>query len=725
MTPLLSRLAPSLRRVVSLVLTVAVAATGFVLLTSSDGESSAQAGWSRKAFPHRPHLSAETLAAALREGLAADRGEARPGGGGVVDKDCRACHDYAAHGPEHHVQRENSCDECHIGEEHLTIQYAPERRTERPVFPHAAHLNDPSITCFTCHRVGTTADFVEFSMPADGLGVRGVGGRPGGEFGDSTCADCHAEHEAEKGKRNIGLVAQDEITGDGRECADCHLSATSILPQAHRAGGGAAGAERRPFLHADHGGSSSDCESCHQKVADSASIWDYDPVADTSAACQECHVDASGNTLAVAGETVVMPKVSFSMFPHDQHVNVDGSVETTFEGTPTCADCHYEDKYRSELVPGPSEEPVSRAELIDYADCVDCHDTWRTDPHPPGACFKCHDMGKPLEADGMQPMAFAEVHRDVLGEAKFTQHHHPGITAEGMRRNPEFDGAEPNGQDCKDCHLGDIETLDSKLTGKRFDHDPHVPANAKSSDCLICHTTVVTAKRSSDLARFEPHLAGRPVPVGAGALAKACVECHVGAKPEDLGLSTVTETVPEFDHAAHIEGFDWKGGRGISCAECHQPGGETGYQTPADVLDCTSCHSHDADQPEKLARTGPIGGTEGEGTCNDCHATIDEFGQDLSMPDEAGRTRRKLVLSDGLQHHDKSGACAECHYRDASPDGRTWTYEPRIKTTDITGVSVHDRDRDAWYNDPSIRGGPADRSCRTCHYNEPDAFLRR
>lgn len=699
---------------------------GVVALTFAREDAEARAGWSRKAFPHRPHLTPEVVSAALREGLAADRGEARPGGGGVVDKVCYECHDFAAKGPEHHLQRADACDKCHIGDEHLEIKYAAAPSDGRPAFPHAEHLQDPSITCFTCHRIGTDEHFIEFSVPEDGLGLRGTQGRPGGKFGDSTCSDCHANHEAAEGRRDVGLVRQDEITGDGRQCAECHLSNTEILPQKFRSGSAAvvAAAGRRPFLHADHGGDSSDCESCHEQVSRSGTIWDYDPVADTAAACKACHVDASGNTLAVPGATEVVPKVAFSLFPHDQHLEVDGSVETSFKGTPGCIDCHYQDRYRSELVPGPSQEPVSRAELIDYADCVDCHDTWRTDPHPPGACFKCHDMGQSLTADGMQPMLEVEVTRDALFETTFTTHHHPGITTKGMGLLE--DAREPSGQSCKDCHLGEIEELESKLTGKRFDHDPHVSDAPTNQECLACHTTVATTKRSNDLARFEPHLAGLPTPTGVGALAKACVECHIGGAPDDLDIRRVVRTVPEFDHATHVAGFDWKGGRGISCAECHQPGGETGYQTPADVLDCTQCHSHDTDQPEKLARTGPIGSTEGTGSCNDCHSEIGEHGEDLSAPDDvAARTRRKLILSAGEQHHDLSGECQVCHHRELAEGQAPWTYEPRISATTITGVSVHDVQPDAWFNDPSIRGGPQERSCRTCHYNEPDGFLRR
>src|SRR5262245_60951659 len=207
-------------------------------------------------FPHRPHLSAATIAA----------------GGGGGDADCRVCHDYSKGEREPHLA---GCEKCHVDGDHLEVKRAA-AAPARPAFQHKEHLFDANgaarkdVTCLTCHAPMADGDWIEYSVPTAGLGPRGTASRGGGASGEKTCADCHAAHEPAG-----GLVKQDERTGDGKACASCHLKDASILPLKYAPGPRTPG--ERPFSHADHGGAAAECAACHDAIVKSKTIWDNDP----------------------------------------------------------------------------------------------------------------------------------------------------------------------------------------------------------------------------------------------------------------------------------------------------------------------------------------------------------------------------------------------------------------------------------------------------------------
>ncbi len=670
-------------------------------------------------FPHRPHISDAVVEAGLRSAADALAGRA---GSPVSDAECRVCHDFAK-GAEAHL---SGCDPCHVGGKYLQkdVGAATPAGGRRP-FPHAEHLKKGDLTCFSCHRMQVEEDWVEFSVPPPSLGPRGVGGRPGGPLGESTCADCHAEHEPQGGK-----VKQDERTGDGRACATCHLGTTSIVPLAYRPARPAAGTVR-PFRHADHGGSAGRCEDCHAELRTSRTIWDYDPSASTAARCVACHVkDARGTPLVGRADpprTSSVPFVAFSRFPHDAHLaKPKGEIQTSGQVTAECRTCHYPetDAAAKALFPGraASAEPVGRAELVDYRTCEPCHKAWKVENHGTGewACFKCHS-GAP-DAQGKLPVAEAIVTRQDIERVAFAKHHHPGITREG---GALADPTEPDGRSCRDCHRADEAELRSRLAGKVFAHAPHVSATPRNAECLQCHPTAATTSWSEDLARFEARVGGAGSTTGAAALAKGCLDCHVGATSEELGLAEKRRIVPQFDHKAHVSTDAFHPGvSGIQCVECHVPGGEAGYQIPPDVAGCTKCHSHDPAAGAAYARTGPKSSTGETQACKFCHEELFPSGRG---PERVARQRTHLDLLPGKQWHDLGGDCAACHERDGL-DGRRSDYRERITTARVRG-SIHDDPALAgqWFNDPRIAQKGADaqgRTCMTCHRREPRGYLR-
>ncbi|MCG3136154.1 MAG: hypothetical protein HMLKMBBP_03994 [Planctomycetes bacterium] len=658
---------------------LALAASALVAPPEGLAEDRGDYGASIDHFPHGPHLSQGAVDAALSGGS---------------DRECRTCHDYAK-GPDAHLA---GCEQCHIGEKHLATTVAPRRPGAKP-FTHAEHLRDPKTTCFSCHKPVKERDWIAFSMPAAGLSRRG----PSGE---ASCADCHRTHEPSGGK-----VRQDDVTGDGRTCSTCHQGAAAIVPSPPSA-------TRGPFRHADHGGAQGACESCHAGIAASATIWDHDPVAGTAAACADCHRDAAGKPLAGVGDPPVVTQpafVQFSNFPHGKHLAPKtGKIETSAAVGDACRTCHYPEQAKDGAGKAfasraTSAEPVGRASLVDYDTCLPCHEAWKVAGHGVGAwsCFKCH--GGATGADGSLAMATSRVTRESMpGGFRAAAHAHPVVTSSGARIEGAADGTKP----CSDCHKADVPALAARSAGKPFAHAPHLPADPKPADCLVCHSTAAESQWSAFMRRFDAHLGGVLSADAEARGARACLDCHVGAKPEDLGIDRATRDVPEFDHRSHVVGAVWKGGKGIACTECHAPGGPHGYGTAPDALTCVRCHSHDEAQADKYARTGKK--TREAGDAAKCAACHDEPGAARA----AIPPRTHLSLLPGVQHHDMSGACADCHARDGAAQVPYQVRMPKAKL----GVSVHDDPALAgqWFNDPS--GGPA--SCRKCHVNEPRGYLR-
>lgn len=688
-------------------LAVAVCAAAVVVVFAARAGVAGAYGSGPFAFPHQPHLSAEAVAA----GLAASGGAPAKAG---ADRECRVCHDYEK-GDAAHL---TGCVRCHVDASHLAVKTsAASPAPASAPFPHREHMKDASISCFTCHLVRKEMGWVEFTIPEGGLGVAGKDGRPGGRNGERNCADCHRDHEPRGGR-----VTKDEVTGDGRRCAECHAGATSILPLRYRPNAG----NDRSFLHADHGGADADCDRCHAPVRTSRTIWDYDPAARTAEACRTCHVDAEGKPLvgfASPGRTTKIPFVLFSRFPHDRHLAApEGKIETSGKVTDACRTCHYPEKdpAAAKLFPGrvPSAEPVGRVQLVDYDTCTPCHAAWKVEGHGVGAwsCFKCH-AGTP-DAQGRLAMANAQVTRSSLpGGVQFAEHHHPGVAKDGA---PLSDASQPGGKVCADCHVGDVRKLASRLEGRTFQHAPHLPAEPTPRDCLGCHTTSGTASWSADLERFDAHVEAPVTASGVAGGARGCLVCHVGATAAQLGATPQRRVVREFDHRAHVTSAKWNGATGVPCTECHVARGPVGFTTEADVYDCTRCHSHDASKAEKFARTGRSSSSQDDAKdCAHCHEEVRE-----QPPAVVSAPRTHLSLLPGRQHHDRGGDCASCHAR----DGRPYVYAERIASAKVT-LSIHE-DRalcDEWFNDPKIAQAGADpqgRTCRTCHVSEPRGYLR-
>jgi predicted CXXCH cytochrome family protein len=674
------------------------------------------------AFPHRPHLRPETVRAALET----PPGEPEDGAkkGGTVDAECLVCHDFKK-GDEAHFE---GCNECHISDRNLTVAKTGAAPADRRAFPHREHLEDKSLTCFACHRPLVENDWVEFSVPPPGLGTPATAA--GTPADGPACAACHAAHDP-SGKE----VPQFAKTGDGRGCRECHFGAASILPFAYRPGAAPAGrAVSRPFTHEDHGGAASKCEECHQEVRTKAILGDYDAAKSTAKACASCHVaDARGTPLAGVSDPPRTSKPAYRAvegFSHPAHMEGKGKIRVAVK-VAGCETCHYPEA--DPAAPAAlkalqkGKEPADRAALVSYGACVVCHDDWKVADHGLGrwACFKCHTAKE--DRPGHLPMAMAVLERPSVEGLKPVVHPHPGITTAG----PPLGAAakDPSGKDCRECHIGRIPGIPSRLAGKGFLHGPHLPAKPTNADCLRCHPAARSAGWSEDLGSFEP---------------KVCLECHTGATEAEIGIARARRTVPQFDHAAHVApGPTESGFKGYACTECHDARGETGYAVMADAASCVQCHSHDAAKfPEKEKRTGPKLQEGGEAArCLPCHqppgsAADSPFAG--TVPAYRPATRVHLDLAAGKQWHDlgtatgdRTGGCNACHDRDPLK-GKPAKYVQRITEARVqTSVHRDDAHKGKWFNDPGLekKDGSGDpegkkRTCLTCHREEPRGFIR-
>jgi len=661
----------------------------------------------RFSFPHRPHLSPDAIAECAKTG--------------GVDKDCRGCHDYSKPGRDAHL---GGCDKCHVDGNHLEVKRAAATAT-RPEFQHREHLfkRDGSargeISCFTCHAMTVDYDFIEFSVPRAGLGPMGKGGDGGGAHGEKTCADCHAKHEPIG-----GLVRQDEITGDGKKCAVCHLKETSILPLKYR--GDARPAAVKPFAHKDHGGAGTDCAACHDAIKLSRTIWDYDPTKGTAEKCASCHVGEGKRSLVAPADEPDSPlkAVDFSNFPHAKHLGEFSKMN--------CSTCHYpeSDEQGRRVFPGrvASDEPVGRSALVNFKACDACHGhdgwgpeqkSWHVDGHGVGAwaCFKCHEGV--VDAAGKLALATTEKTRTFLGDVAFGTNAHPGVTTSGAPLDHPSEIVGGAQKQCADCHVAGQKTTTSRIERRSFAHEPHVSEKAATSECLACHPGSATARRSRDLDRFDTSFArpGTP-PTGSSESLTGCFACHVGASSAVVASAAPAEKVPQFDHANHVRSASLVAGeKGIACVECHVPGGKFGFQIPPDVLNCTKCHGHTGDS-KKIERTGPSTSKKGDaGACVHCHEPPrgEESGS-IRMPRPQETQRRHLELTrDAPQFHDKGGDCKACHARDgldASP------YVERI-TSAKKLCSIHEDAAfaDKPFNDPNCK-------CADCHATPPRRYLK-
>jgi hypothetical protein len=635
-------------------------------------------------FPHRPHLSPTAIA-------------------GTSDKDCRVCHDYAKGAREPHLA---GCDQCHIDAEHLEKKLGP--ASTRPEFTHKEHLFTKDgvartdVTCFSCHAMRVDGDWIEYAVPTSALGPKGVGGKPGGKFGEKTCADCHASHEP-----TGGLVTQDDKTGDGKACAVCHQNETSILPLKYR--GDVRSAAAKPFAHKDHGAAASDCASCHGGVKASKSIWDYDPVAGTAEKCVTCHVGDGGKPLVATGDSTTVTKIDFSNFPHEKHLGEFSKM--------TCTTCHYPEsdeqgrKVFAKRVASP--EPVGRAQLVNFKVCDACHGhdgwsptkpSWHVEGHGVGAwaCFKCHEGT--ADAAGKLKIAAANVPSRGPVTLVVEQQLHPGIRSSAARLVDPTQDVHGATRQCTDCHIADVVASASPSGGGRFVHDPHVRATPTAENCQSCHKTIGLARRSEDAAYATRGMGD-------------CLVCHAGAGVSTVGHSNDSgRLVPEFDHAGHIQTAALlPGEKGIGCTECHVPGGVSGYSIPADVLNCTKCHAHEGDAA-KVARTGPKTSQGDAAKCLFCHDKVrgDESGS-VGAPKHETISREHLFLGRGKQFHDKTGDCAACHVRDGAAD---MPYVERITKASVR-TSIHEdaKFKDRPFNDPKS-------DCTTCHRTPPRGYLR-
>jgi hypothetical protein len=259
--------------------------------------------------------------------------------------------------------------------------------------------------------------------------------------------------------------------------------------------------------------------------------------------------------------------------------------------------------------------------------------------------------------------------RRVLGFTG-TEHRHPFITGE-------------RDATCSTCHVADLAALESRITGKPFRHDTHLPAAAKSGDCKNCHTRMEGSTGPADIVPYDP---------------PACGDCHKGAPLEAIMEPGATPVnVPLFAHADHAA---------VACTDCHNgnvAAGAADISLLPKVDNCVLCHGHQN-------FPGVTGGLSGGyvQNCLNCHA---QGTPSKRSPARQGRGDW-IIAVEGAQFHPENAPCETCH---AGSGSRMRAAPPPnvLATGFFKGAGLPGRFH------TELRLPPEKTACLCCHWGGP------
>lgn len=627
------------------ILALAAAAADPSLYRRGPQSKEAPSGLEAKPFEHRHHV---------RQRWGRD-------GEPEYDRDCRGCHQFRAKDdPSPALDPQALCSACHEGG---TVDIdVPETAAEfrrnlealrdpARVFDHGDHLSE---RCDSCHS------------PVAG-GRAGEQGEMYMARGWQTCLVCHDPAAEGSPSRNDPALVAKFLEG-----INAKLTVRAPDPGARF--------DHRTHLPAGRPLRESDCMECHGGIDRREPLaWGAESI--DPSACALCHIsDGSRTPLPMGFSRRTMASRTKGTFPHGPHTGPEAASKDPAIRDQGCFACH------ATLEDGRTYGLDERWERDAYGACTSCHahqgpgwqlldEAGRPDHGRVESCAPCHTFG---EGDMKSSRPFASIARPVASTFVFLGQQHPLITP----------GAHGPGvaESCKPCHRAETESgLPSRIRGRRFSHDTHLPANPTDADCLQCHGSVVHAADPSELLVVET---------------RSCDPCHRGSPVQvEWDDPAPARRVPAFPHALHLtESARALGVEG--CASCHTAvqGGVPSVGVHPSAADCTACHDHG---------TSPriTGGKDRlyVSSCRHCHG---DAGLAAGTPVED--IRLSLAGIPGGQFHPSPGeiACAQCHR------SRGIEFEARERAHVWAELGYGPR-----FHNPDRPAAP-DSSCYGCHWAE-------
>jgi hypothetical protein len=512
-------------------------------------------------------------------------------------------------------------------------------------------------TCSTCHQADGRLS---------GSAVGNDGGTSGGSDGGGTCFTCHDEYfDSHTSIDHSTSVALDTATASKTDCIDCHTGTegdTSTVPldPTTPAGdkkhdtcstchdstgaltGSAAGNDNSTPNGTDGGG---DCTVCHgsyfdshahhgtnNQVTFSSTIDRSQELDDPSTTCDQCHTPSGGISTwtGVYNEHSATCNTCHNFTADatgDPGTPVVATVDTIIgtDATANCTTCHVPKLWSS----GASST---------HGGHVDTHFGWGADE-----CQNCHGAGA-----GAEPVV-SNIHSgncDLCHSSSPYSAANNGIgTVAATTDGKDGDAAlaegsagagtpfDPAVYTCSTCHPADGNAGAFNTIPEA--HHIASPNNyAATGNCTQCHAD------SSSYA--GDHTA-------TVSLATNCADCHTGT--EGNSGPTFNISTASGDNKVHD-----------ACTTCHQTvGGLTGAGGFAQVMN----------------DGGTFGGTDGGGSCEDCHTSgftgyhtgsvnhttmVDTYANCSSCHTESGST----VAPGDPKTHD---ACSTCHLADGRLTG--------------------------------------------------------
>jgi len=233
--------------------------------------------------------------------------------------------------------------------------------------PHETSFGLTEEACSWCH--GTEYKDFESNLEAHGNRTALTG----------DCWDCHNRAHPENAR--ISFMEYPALISD-ELCSDCHVKAyTSVTTYENLSlelyGGCTDCHIDHKQVELPHLRLTDDCAQCHANYQDELVLHGIDVEVEMTEDCQECHVDS--NTAKDIHDRTGVSFVGFSPIPdafcEDCHFTQEPSLDLGEHSSRECSDCHQDHRV-----------------LVDFTECVGCHDETNVLSHTPEMddCADCH-----------------------------------------------------------------------------------------------------------------------------------------------------------------------------------------------------------------------------------------------------------------------------------------------------------------------------------------------
>ncbi len=282
--------------------------------------------------------------------------------------------------------------------------------------------------------------------------------------------------------------------------------------------------------------------------------------------------------------------------------------------------------------------------------------------------------------------------------------------------------ASPSGTERRPpARAGGPDTV-SADTSEAFPHEDHAGLFAL---CTGCHGGI----SRGDTATFYPN-------------PESCANCHDGEQAERVEWSGPERRPGNliYDHADHAAEMEREGEEAASCESCHTPAGATRMAVTGRAVPnrCLSCHEHEATKHYVDA------------SCATCHRPLAETGFDrgriASLPEPADHDRGGFLIETHGESAERSLAtcqtchtqerCTSCHVEGAERE--TVASMPAapagMELPDLAAryPTPETHESEGWLDVHGERARPGEcstchtrQSCTTCHRDAPSSTVAR